>query len=167
MMMMMNQFISLLQDSAAAIDNMVSGSRNFPMVGESFYFYVHNNFVVRVSKVCSVSSIGLEWVRAVWTNDQGQHCETHENQRRLLATRWTIWLNVYSRYKTDCIAGSYYYNFASMPVWSDDDWLKKFSGKTAEEAEAEAAGGESANTATKEVTWFFFEHFCSSQVELW
>uniref|UniRef100_A0A672JAA9 Peptidyl-prolyl cis-trans isomerase E n=1 Tax=Salarias fasciatus TaxID=181472 RepID=A0A672JAA9_SALFA len=28
---------------------------------------------------------------------------------------------------------------SSRPVWSDDDWLKKFSGKTSEEAEAEAA----------------------------
>lgn len=68
--------------------------------------------------VCSVPSIGLEWVRAVWTNDQGQHCETHEDQRRLLSTRWAIWLNVYSRWKTDCIdsrhiVGSYYHNFAS------------------------------------------------------
>uniref|UniRef100_A0A8C8DKE4 Peptidyl-prolyl cis-trans isomerase E n=1 Tax=Oryzias sinensis TaxID=183150 RepID=A0A8C8DKE4_9TELE len=32
---------------------------------------------------------------------------------------------------------------SSRPVWSDDDWLKKFSGKTLEEAEAEAvAAGE-------------------------
>lgn len=45
--------------------------------------------------------------------------------------------------------------FLLIPVWSDDDWLKKFSGKTAEEAEAEAAGGEAANTATKEVTRLF------------
>uniref|UniRef100_A0A8D3D164 Peptidyl-prolyl cis-trans isomerase n=1 Tax=Scophthalmus maximus TaxID=52904 RepID=A0A8D3D164_SCOMX len=35
-------------------------------------------------------------------------------------------------------------------VWSDDDWLKKFSGKTAEEADGEAAGGETTNTATQE-----------------
>uniref|UniRef100_A0A3B4UG18 Peptidyl-prolyl cis-trans isomerase E n=1 Tax=Seriola dumerili TaxID=41447 RepID=A0A3B4UG18_SERDU len=28
---------------------------------------------------------------------------------------------------------------SSRPVWSDDDWLKKFSGKTSEEAEGEAA----------------------------
>lgn len=44
-------------------------------------------------------------------------------------------------------------------MWSDDDWLKKFSGKTVEEAEAEAAGGETTNTATQEVRWlllFFF-----------
>lgn len=39
---------------------------------------------------------------------------------------------------------------SSRPVWSDDDWLKKFSGKTVEEAEGEAAAGESANTATQE-----------------
>uniref|UniRef100_A0A671WAB0 Peptidyl-prolyl cis-trans isomerase n=1 Tax=Sparus aurata TaxID=8175 RepID=A0A671WAB0_SPAAU len=39
---------------------------------------------------------------------------------------------------------------SSRPVWSDDDWLKKFSGKTTEEAEAEAAGGETTNTATQE-----------------
>uniref|UniRef100_A0A673BYR6 Peptidyl-prolyl cis-trans isomerase E n=1 Tax=Sphaeramia orbicularis TaxID=375764 RepID=A0A673BYR6_9TELE len=36
---------------------------------------------------------------------------------------------------------------SSRPVWSDDDWLKKFSGKTVEEAEGEAVAGESANTA--------------------
>uniref|UniRef100_A0AAQ4S2C2 Peptidyl-prolyl cis-trans isomerase n=1 Tax=Gasterosteus aculeatus aculeatus TaxID=481459 RepID=A0AAQ4S2C2_GASAC len=35
-------------------------------------------------------------------------------------------------------------------VWSDDDWLKKFSGKTAEEADGEAAAGETTNTATPE-----------------
>uniref|UniRef100_A0A3Q3VMN8 Peptidyl-prolyl cis-trans isomerase n=1 Tax=Mola mola TaxID=94237 RepID=A0A3Q3VMN8_MOLML len=35
-------------------------------------------------------------------------------------------------------------------VWSDDDWLKKFSGKSAEEAEGEAAAGETTNTATQE-----------------
>lgn len=52
-----------------------------------------------------------------------------------------------------------------IPVWSDDDWLKKFSGKTAEEAEAEAAGGEAASTATKEVTRLFFLPVCSSQFE--
>uniref|UniRef100_A0A8D3C1X8 Peptidyl-prolyl cis-trans isomerase E n=1 Tax=Scophthalmus maximus TaxID=52904 RepID=A0A8D3C1X8_SCOMX len=39
---------------------------------------------------------------------------------------------------------------SSRPVWSDDDWLKKFSGKTAEEADGEAAGGETTNTATQE-----------------
>uniref|UniRef100_A0A7N6BZ97 Peptidyl-prolyl cis-trans isomerase n=1 Tax=Anabas testudineus TaxID=64144 RepID=A0A7N6BZ97_ANATE len=38
---------------------------------------------------------------------------------------------------------------SSRPVWSDDDWLKKFSGKPSE-AEAEAAGGETTNTATQE-----------------
>uniref|UniRef100_A0A8C6P4E9 Peptidyl-prolyl cis-trans isomerase E n=1 Tax=Nothobranchius furzeri TaxID=105023 RepID=A0A8C6P4E9_NOTFU len=38
---------------------------------------------------------------------------------------------------------------SSRPVWSDDDWLKKFSGKTVEEAEAEAATGE-ATTTTQE-----------------
>jgi len=36
-------------------------------------------------------------------------------------------------------------------VWSDDDWLKKFSGKTAEEADGEAAAGETTTTATEEV----------------
>lgn len=40
-------------------------------------------------------------------------------------------------------------------MWSDDDWLKKFSGKTTEEAEAEAAGGETTNTATQEVKGLF------------
>lgn len=65
------------------------------------------------------------------------------------------------------MVGSHYHRFASTPVWSDDDWLKKFSGKTAEEAEAEAAaGGEAANTATKEVTWLCSDHVCSSQFEL-
>uniref|UniRef100_A0A3Q3VPT8 RRM domain-containing protein n=1 Tax=Mola mola TaxID=94237 RepID=A0A3Q3VPT8_MOLML len=39
---------------------------------------------------------------------------------------------------------------SSRPVWSDDDWLKKFSGKSAEEAEGEAAAGETTNTATQE-----------------
>uniref|UniRef100_A0A3P8U9Q3 Peptidyl-prolyl cis-trans isomerase E n=1 Tax=Cynoglossus semilaevis TaxID=244447 RepID=A0A3P8U9Q3_CYNSE len=34
---------------------------------------------------------------------------------------------------------------SSRPVWTDDDWLKKFSGKTMEEAEAEAAGGETGS----------------------
>lgn len=41
-------------------------------------------------------------------------------------------------------------------VWSDDDWLKKFSGKTVEEAEAEAASGEAATT-TQEVRSLFLE----------
>lgn len=41
---------------------------------------------------------------------------------------------------------------AAFPaVWSDDDWLKKFSGKTVEEAEAEAAAGETAKTTAQEV----------------
>uniref|UniRef100_A0A669AW45 Peptidyl-prolyl cis-trans isomerase n=2 Tax=Oreochromis TaxID=8139 RepID=A0A669AW45_ORENI len=35
-------------------------------------------------------------------------------------------------------------------VWSDDDWLKKFSGKTVEEAEAEAAAGETPQTTAQE-----------------
>ncbi|XP_072313978.1 peptidyl-prolyl cis-trans isomerase E [Eucyclogobius newberryi] len=40
---------------------------------------------------------------------------------------------------------------SSRPVWSDDDWLKRFSGKTIEEAEAEAATGvESTNTTNQE-----------------
>lgn len=39
----------------------------------------------------------------------------------------------------------------SISVWSDDDWLKKFSGKTLEEAEAEAETGEKPNTAAQEV----------------
>lgn len=39
-------------------------------------------------------------------------------------------------------------------MWSDDDWLKKFSGKPSE-AEAEAAGGETTNTATQEVKLFY------------
>lgn len=43
------------------------------------------------------------------------------------------------------------FNVAFPPVWSDDDWLKKFSGKTAEEADAQAASGETPNTASQEV----------------
>lgn len=39
----------------------------------------------------------------------------------------------------------------SISVWSDDDWLKKFSGKTLEEAEAEAEAGETTKTAAQEV----------------
>ncbi|KAM7403842.1 hypothetical protein PAMA_004327 [Pampus argenteus] len=39
---------------------------------------------------------------------------------------------------------------SSRPVWSDDDWLKKFSGKTTEEAEGEAAAGETPKTAAQE-----------------
>lgn len=58
------------------------------------------------------------------------------------------------------------HNFASTPVWSDDDWLKKFSGKTAEEAEAEAAGGDPPNTATKEVSRLFIQPVCSPEIEL-
>ncbi|CAG09903.1 unnamed protein product, partial [Tetraodon nigroviridis] len=38
----------------------------------------------------------------------------------------------------------------SNSVWSDDDWLKKFSGKTLEEAEAEAAAGETTKTTAQE-----------------
>lgn len=41
-------------------------------------------------------------------------------------------------------------------MWSDDDWLKKFSGKTTEEAEGEAAGGDAPNAAVQEVTWLYF-----------
>lgn len=42
-------------------------------------------------------------------------------------------------------------------VWSDDDWLKKFSGKTTEETEEPvSAGGEPANTTTEEV-----RHMCA------
>lgn len=54
--------------------------------------------------------------------------------------------------------GSYSHNFASTPVWSDDDWLKKFSGKTAEEAEGEAAAVETTKTAAQEVTKLFLKH---------
>lgn len=42
--------------------------------------------------------------------------------------------------------------FLTVPfvlVWSDDDWLKRFSGKTLEEAEAEA--GETTKTTAPEV----------------
>lgn len=48
------------------------------------------------------------------------------------------------------------FNSAFNSVWSDDDWLKKFSGKTAEEADGEAAGGETTNTATQEVRLLLF-----------
>ncbi|CAB1330777.1 unnamed protein product, partial [Coregonus sp. 'balchen'] len=37
---------------------------------------------------------------------------------------------------------------SSRPVWSDDDWLKKFSGTTAEEAEVTESTGESAKSTT-------------------
>lgn len=49
-------------------------------------------------------------------------------------------------------------NFKSAfpAVWSDDDWLKKFSGKTVEEAEAEAAAGETPQTTAQEVRGFHF-----------
>ncbi|KAG7280724.1 hypothetical protein CRUP_004524, partial [Coryphaenoides rupestris] len=39
---------------------------------------------------------------------------------------------------------------SSRPVWSDDDWLKKFSGKTAEEAEGEESAAPAASTETQE-----------------
>uniref|UniRef100_A0A8C7XFR2 Peptidyl-prolyl cis-trans isomerase E n=1 Tax=Oryzias sinensis TaxID=183150 RepID=A0A8C7XFR2_9TELE len=39
---------------------------------------------------------------------------------------------------------------SSRPVWSDDDWLKKFSGKTLEEAEAEAVAAGEAPSKTQE-----------------
>lgn len=43
-------------------------------------------------------------------------------------------------------------------VWSDDDWLKKFSGKKAEESEEAESAAESASTETQEVRklqyWF-------------
>uniref|UniRef100_A0A8C4ZTA5 Peptidyl-prolyl cis-trans isomerase E n=1 Tax=Gadus morhua TaxID=8049 RepID=A0A8C4ZTA5_GADMO len=39
---------------------------------------------------------------------------------------------------------------SSRPVWSDDDWLKKFSGKTAEEGEVEESAGPTAATDTQE-----------------
>ncbi|NXS63541.1 PPIE isomerase, partial [Brachypteracias leptosomus] len=38
---------------------------------------------------------------------------------------------------------------SSRPVWSDDEWLKKFSGKTLEE-NTEEAGGEAPKTETQE-----------------
>lgn len=43
-----------------------------------------------------------------------------------------------------------------ISVWSDDDWLKKFSGKTLEEAEAEAEAGETPKTTAPEVRQIFF-----------
>ncbi|KAG7249256.1 hypothetical protein CRUP_016537, partial [Coryphaenoides rupestris] len=39
---------------------------------------------------------------------------------------------------------------SSRPVWSDDDWLKKFSGKTAEEADGEESAAPAASTETQE-----------------
>lgn len=38
-----------------------------------------------------------------------------------------------------------------LTVWSDDDWLKKFSGKTTEESEEAETAAESASTNTQEV----------------
>lgn len=37
---------------------------------------------------------------------------------------------------------------SSRPVWSDDDWLKKFSGTTVEDAEVTESTGESAKSTT-------------------
>lgn len=51
-------------------------------------------------------------------------------------------------------------------VWSDDDWLKKFSGKTSEEADAEAAGGETTKTASAEVRGKSFLCLMDSLTEL-
>lgn len=43
-------------------------------------------------------------------------------------------------------------SLVSSSVWSDDDWLKKFSGKTAEEAEGEeSSAAPAAGTETQEV----------------
>ncbi|XP_032901009.1 peptidyl-prolyl cis-trans isomerase E [Amblyraja radiata] len=39
---------------------------------------------------------------------------------------------------------------SSRAVWSDDDWLKKFAGKTLEENGSEEHGGEGGETQTKE-----------------
>uniref|UniRef100_A0A671M6S5 Peptidyl-prolyl cis-trans isomerase E n=1 Tax=Sinocyclocheilus anshuiensis TaxID=1608454 RepID=A0A671M6S5_9TELE len=39
---------------------------------------------------------------------------------------------------------------SSRPVWSEDDWLKKFSGKTVEESEEVESAAESASTNTQE-----------------
>uniref|UniRef100_A0A8B9KWX0 Peptidyl-prolyl cis-trans isomerase E n=1 Tax=Astyanax mexicanus TaxID=7994 RepID=A0A8B9KWX0_ASTMX len=39
---------------------------------------------------------------------------------------------------------------SSRPVWSDDDWLKKFSGKTTEESEEAESAAQESNTATQE-----------------
>lgn len=40
---------------------------------------------------------------------------------------------------------------ALLIVWSEDDWLKKFSGKTIEESEEAETTAESASTNTQEV----------------
>ncbi|XP_072357057.1 peptidyl-prolyl cis-trans isomerase E isoform X2 [Scyliorhinus torazame] len=39
---------------------------------------------------------------------------------------------------------------SSRAVWSDDDWLKKFAGKTLKENENEEQGGDDGNTQTQE-----------------
>uniref|UniRef100_A0A673L8I6 Peptidyl-prolyl cis-trans isomerase E n=1 Tax=Sinocyclocheilus rhinocerous TaxID=307959 RepID=A0A673L8I6_9TELE len=39
---------------------------------------------------------------------------------------------------------------SSRPVWSEDDWLKKFSGKTVEESEEAESAAESTSTNTQE-----------------
>ncbi|XP_062889907.1 peptidyl-prolyl cis-trans isomerase E [Mobula hypostoma] len=39
---------------------------------------------------------------------------------------------------------------SSRAVWSDDDWLKKFAGKTLEETEGDERGGDSGETQTQE-----------------
>lgn len=43
------------------------------------------------------------------------------------------------------------YIAALLIVWSEDDWLKKFSGKTVEESEEAESAAESASTITQEV----------------
>lgn len=48
-----------------------------------------------------------------------------------------------------------------LSVWSDDDWLKKFSGKTTEESEeAVSASGEPANTTTTQEV-----RYCTDDVD--
>lgn len=58
----------------------------------------------------------------------------------------------------------FFFFLTALPisVWSDDDWLKKFSGKTLEEAEAEAEAGETTKTAAQEVRQISLHAFDTS-----
>lgn len=64
---------------------------------------------------------------------------------------WTLLHNKAFALARTQILASVFLTVLSISVWSDDDWLKKFSGKTLEEAEAEAEAGETTKTTAQEV----------------
>lgn len=133
-------WLFLLQDAAAAIDNMVS---------QYFWFYV---CVFSQTTPCSVRVLSLpERIRTFWADGPRQHRQTHEDQRGIFSTRW-LERNLLRDIFT--VFSGFNCDGASPTVWSDDDWLKKFSGKTVEEAEGEAKAGEVAST-TQEVRLLF------------